>query len=106
VLKSQSMNTPNKGKVRYIVFKDTDTWYAVGLEFNIVESADDPRIALNNLFDAMQGYVESCSKVKGSRVSPLNQKTDIEYEKLWSIITSEKKLKSPFVVNTYGLTTV
>ena len=32
------MNTPQKGKVRYIVFKDGGTWYATALEFNIVES--------------------------------------------------------------------
>ena len=100
------MNTPQKGRVRYIVFKEGETWYASGLEFNIVESADDPRIALINLFDAMQGYVESCSKVRGSRVSPLNQKTDPEYEKLWSIVTSRKKVKSPFQISTFGITQV
>lgn len=100
------MNTPQKGKVRYIVFKDVDTWYAVGLEFNIVESGDGPRIALNNLFDAMQGYVESSHKVKGTRMSPLNQKSDIEYEKLWSRLTSSKKTKTPFLVDTWGFATV
>ena len=98
------MNTPQKGSVRYIVFKDGDTWYAAGLEFNIVESGDDPKIALLNLFEAMQGYVESCQKVKGSRVSPLNQKTDAEYEKLWAIATAPKKIPSPYQVNTYGIT--
>jgi len=100
------MNTPQKGSVRYIVFKDADTWYAVGLEFNIVESGDDPRIALNNLFDAMQGYVESCRKVKGIRVSPLNQKADPEYEKLWSTVNSEKKVRSPFQISTFGVARV
>ncbi len=100
------MNTPQKGSVRYIVFKDADTWYAVGLEFNIVESGDDPRIALINLFDAVAGYVESCKKIKGARVSPLNQKTDAEYENLWKILNSPKKIKSPFQVNTFGITKV
>ena len=100
------MNTPQKGHVRYIVFKENDTWYASALEFNIVESADDPKIALINLFDAIEGYVESCRKIKGVRVSPLNQKTDPEYEKLWSIITSPKKIKSPFQINTFGMTKV
>ena len=100
------MNTPQKGTVRYIVFKDQDTWYAAGLEFNIVESGDDPRIALLNLFDALEGYVESIRKVKGARVSPLNQKTDPEYEKLWSIVTAPKKIRSPFEINTYGITAV
>ena len=100
------MNTIQRGKVRYVVFKDGETWYAVGLEFNIVESADAPRIALNNLFDALQGYVESCRKIKGSRVSPLNQKVDEEYEKLWKNIHSKKPIKSPFQISTYGVTSV
>ena len=100
------MNTPQKGQVRYIVFKDAAVWYAVGLEFNIVESADDPRIALMNLFDAMQGYVESSKKIKGARVSPLNQRADEEYERLWSIVSAPKKIKSPFQISTYGVTTV
>ncbi len=100
------MNTPQKGQVRYIVFKDKDTWYAAGLEFNIVESGDDPRIALLNLFDALEGYVQSAQKVKGVRVSPLNQKADPEYEKLWNIVTAPKKVRSPFLISTYGVTTV
>lgn len=100
------MNTPQKGKVRYIVFKDGDTWYASALEFNIVESGDDPKIALINLFDAMEGYVESCRKVKGARISPLNQKPASEYEKLWAIANATKKIKSPFQINTYGVATV
>lgn len=100
------MNTPQKGQVRYVVFKDGKTWYAVGLEFNMVESADDPRIALNNLFDAMQGYVESLKKVKGARLSPLNQRTDKEYENLWSVVTAPKKIKSPYQISTYGVAKV
>lgn len=97
------MNTLQKGSVRYIVFRDKDTWYAVGLEFNIVESGDDPKIALVNLLEAIQGYVESCGKVKGARLHPLNQRTDPEYEKLWSSLNSEKRIKSPFKVNTFGV---
>ncbi|MHB8661041.1 MAG: hypothetical protein ACYC75_03900 [Minisyncoccota bacterium] len=100
------MNTTQKGQVRYIVFKDGTAWYAVGLEFNIVESADDPRIALINLFDAMQGYVESLKKIKGARISPLNQRTDDEYENLWSIVATPKKIKSPLQISTYGITTI
>lgn len=100
------MNTPQKGSVRYIVFKDGDTWYAAGLEFNIVESGSDPQIALLNLFDALTGYVESCRKIKGSRVFPLNQKTDPEYERLWEIATASKKIRSPYQINTFGITKV
>jgi len=100
------MNTPHKGKVRYIVFKDGDTWYASCLEFNITESGDDSRIALINLFDAMNGYVESVGKVKGSRYHALNQKSAEEYEKLWSIAIGEKKTRSPYVVDTFGFTAI
>jgi hypothetical protein len=77
------MNTTQKGSVRCIVFKDGDTWYAVALEFNIVESSDDPTVAYNNLQSAMQGYVESQRKIISSCIAPLNQKTDREYETLW-----------------------
>jgi len=102
------MNTLQKGRVRYIVFKDSDTWYAAGLEFNIVESGDDPRIALVNLLNAIQGYVESCRKIKGARVSPLNQKPDKEYSDLWQSINSKSKksIKSPFKVYTSGIMNV
>ena len=100
------MNSLQKGTVRYIVFKDNGTWYAAGLEFNIVESADDPRIALLNLFDALEGYVQSMQKVKGVRLSPLNQKADPDYEKLWSIVTAPRKIRSHFEISTYGVTAV
>lgn len=100
------MNTPQKGQVRYIVFKDSATWYAVALEFNIVESADDPRVALMNLFDAVSGYVESAKKIKGTRVAPLNQQVDREYENLWSIVSKPGKIKSPYQINTYGVTKI
>lgn len=97
------MNTLQKGQVRYIVFKDKDTWYAAGLEFNIVESGDDARIALLNLFDALEGYVESCRKIKGARVAPLNQTADLEYEQMWINITASKPIKSPLEINTFGV---
>ena len=100
------MNTPKKGKFRHIVFRDGDTWYAVALEFNIVESSDDPKLAFLNLLQAVEGYVKSAGKVKGSRLAPLNQKTDPEYELLWSKLTSAKPIKSPFEVNMFGFSKV
>lgn len=99
------MNTPQKGKFRHIVFKDGDTWYAVALEFNIVESSDDPKLAFLNLLQAVDGYIESCKKVKGSRMHPLNQNTDPEYESLWKILNSPKPIKSPFEINMFGVAT-
>lgn len=102
------MNTPQKGQFRHIVFKDGDTWYAVALEFNIVESADDPKLAFFNLLQAVSGYIDSCKKLKGARYAPLNQKTDSEYEKMWSILNSNKNvgIKSPFQINMFGVSKI
>jgi hypothetical protein len=93
------MNTNQKGKVRYMVFKEKAIWYAVALEFNLVVTGDDDTVALINLFDAMKGYVEAVNKIKGVRVSPLNQEADEEYEKMWQTLNSPKTkgIKSPFI---------
>lgn len=77
-------NTLKKGSVRYIVFCEDEVWYAVGLEFNIVESGDTPQEALLLLFDALAGYVDSAKKIK-ARPNILNQKTDPEYEAMWKV---------------------
>ncbi|HEX9721712.1 MAG TPA: hypothetical protein VGA53_00420 [Candidatus Paceibacterota bacterium] len=82
-------NTLQKGSVRYIVFREKDTWYAVGLEFNIVEAGETPREALLLLFEAIQGYVESARKIK-ARPGILNQKTDKEHESLWDMLEDRK----------------
>ena len=100
------MNTPYKGKFRYIVFKDGKTWFAVALEFNIVESGDDPKVAFFNLLEATTGYIESAKKIKGSRYQFLNQEADPEYERLWKIIHSPKPVKSPYQINMYGFANV
>ena len=96
------MNTAQKGSVRYIVFKEKDTWYAVGLEFNIVESGDDPQIAMFELFEAITGYVEAFKKIKGARPNVLNQEPDKEYEDMWNKLTSNAPIKSPYSVYTFG----
>lgn len=100
------MNTSDKGTFRHIVFKDGDTWYAVALEFNIVESSDDPKLAYFNLLQAVSGYVQSAKKIKGSRFQSLNQISDPQYEKLWSNLHSLKPIKSPYVVDMYGVSRV
>lgn len=97
------MNTSTKGTFRHIVFKDGDTWYAVALEFNIVESSDDPKLAFFNLLQAVDGYIQSAKKIKGSRFQSLNQTTDPEYEKLWSTLHSPKPVKSPYQISMYGV---
>lgn len=95
-------NTAQKGSVRYIVFREKDTWYAVGLEFNIVEYAEDPQIALFRLFEAMKGYIESFRMVKGARPYTLNQKPDKEYEDLWNKLRAGRPVKSPYQIDSFG----
>ena len=83
-------NTLQKGSVRYVVFKEDNVWYAVGLEFNIVESGDTPQEAILLLSEALSGYVESAKKIK-SRPSILNQTTNREYETMWQNSQRDKK---------------
>lgn len=85
-------NTLQKGSVRYIVFKEKRQWYAVALEFNIVEAGDDPREVLLALFEAIQGYVKSAGKIN-ARPHILNQNADIEYESLWAALQGKKQRK-------------
>ncbi len=101
------MNTPKQGRFRHIVFKDGDTWYAVALEFNIVESGDSPVLAYANLLEAAAGYIESVKKIRGLRnYDVLNQKSDREYETLWTNLQSSKPIKSPFQVSSFGYSNV
>ncbi len=102
-------NTLQKGSVRYIVFKEKeqDTWYAAGLEFNIVESGTTPEEALLLLFEALQGYVETAKKIK-MRPYVLNQKVDSEYEKLWKDLHTTKRsisstIKEVFTIGQFAL---
>ena len=83
-------NTLQKGSVRYIVFKENNVWYAVGLEFNIVESGDTPQEAILLLSEALSGYVESAKKIK-SRPNILNQTTDRVYETMWQNSQKDKE---------------
>lgn len=95
-------NTAQRGSVRYIVFKEKGIWYAVGLEFNIVESGEDPQVVLLSLFEAISGYVEAFRKIKGARPHALNQKTEREYEQLWTKLKAKTLIKSPYSVYTFG----
>ncbi len=78
------MNTPHQVAIRYIVFREEKEWYAVALELNIVESADDPQTALAQLFEATAGYIESYKKMKNPDIGLLNQESDEEYEHIWN----------------------
>lgn len=99
-------NSVQRGSVRYIVFKESDTWYAAALEFNLVEEADTPDAALFYLFEAIRGYVNSARKAKGRMDFVLNQKPDQEYKNLWKKAESAKKgqlIKSPYTIYTSGI---
>jgi len=100
------MNTAKKGKVRYIVFKEGDTWFGVALEFNIVVDGDSADVVNFNLQEAIRGYVESMRKIKGPRSAPLNQKPDVEYLNLWNKLAADKPVPSPIQVQNYGFARV
>ncbi len=86
-------NTTKSGSVRYIIFKEDDTWYGVALEFNIVEEGDNPLEVMASLFQAIQGYVETAKKIK-MRPMPLNQIPDKEYQILWDKLEKNKLEKN------------
>jgi predicted RNase H-like HicB family nuclease len=94
-------NTLKSGTVRHIIFKEDDTWYGVALEFNIVEEGNSPKEVFNQLFEAIQGYVETAQKLK-IRPMPLNQKPDKEYQELWNKLERAEKEKSPAPKNVYN----
>jgi predicted RNase H-like HicB family nuclease len=101
----KKLNTLEKGAVRYIVFREEGDWYGVALEFNIVESGDDPREVVNLLFEAIEGYVESARKVK-ARPAILNQPAEAEYELLWKQLHDRPSPRASTIpvqsVYTYG----
>jgi len=75
-------NSLKKGVVRFIIFKENDTWYGVALEFNLVEEGNDPQLVMFSLFEAIRGYVKTAQIYK-LRPMTLNQNPDKEYEEMW-----------------------
>jgi len=90
-----SKNTTEKGHVRCIIFREGDTWYGIGLEFNIVVSADSKMNAFVELDSAMKDYVDT-TRIHRIRNSVLNQDAASEYSQLWKDLNSGKtpQLKS------------
>src|SRR5882672_8879051 len=86
----QRRNTLDLGSVRYIVFKENDTWYGVALEFNLVVEGDDQQTVFFDLQNAIRGYLAAARKSK-LRTKVLNQKSDREYEALWDILESVRE---------------
>lgn len=98
-------NTLQKGSVRYVVFKEKDTFFGVALEFNVVVEAASQIEAIVLLNEAVQGYLESARKFK-LRPQVLNQIVDSEYEKMWQETQREgvskratRSTKSPYVLS-------
>jgi len=88
---------------RYIVFRDRGTWYAVALEFNIIESSDNPKLAFFSLLQAVEGYIKSVKKIKEPGFQLLNQVADLNYKKMWENLHSYKYIRSPYKINMYGV---
>lgn len=94
-------NTLQKGSVRFMIFKEGTEWVGVALDFNIVETGDDPREVLFSLEEAIRGYLFSARKIK-ARPGILNQKSEKEYEDLWKILKNNKPIPSPYKIHSFG----
>lgn len=95
------LNTTHSGSVRNVIFEENGEWFAVALEFNIVETGDSPQEVMMLLDSAIKGYVEGAQK-SGLSIGVLNQAVDPEYESLWREViagadTQEKKVYSTTV---------
>jgi hypothetical protein len=95
-------NTPNKGFVRTIIFKEKKDWIGVALEFNIVVVASSEMEAKFELTEAITGYLETARMIKGSRYEFLNQTPLAEYQKLWDRLEQNKSIPSPYQVTYFG----
>ncbi len=102
--RTMKRNTIYNGSVRYVIFREGATWYGAALEFNIVESGDDPREVLLLLLEAIGGYVAAARAAK-ARPGVLNQTPTAEYETLWQIGQGIKKrpVRSPIRIYTAGV---
>lgn len=87
-------NTLKNGSVRFLIFRDKESYFGVALEFNVMVEASSPQEAFIFLNEATTGYLEAARKVK-LRPSILNQKTDPEYEKMWQEY-QDRKLKEKY----------
>lgn len=86
------LNTHKSGSLRSLIFKEKNEWFAVALEFNIVETGDSPEEVTLLLDEAVKGYIEAAKKNRLS-VGVLNQKTAPEYEAMWSMVNLKEQTK-------------
>ena len=87
-------NTLKKGSVRFLIFRDKESYFGIALEFNVMVEASSPQEAFIFLNEATKGYIEAARKIK-IRPMVLNQKTDAEYEKMWQEYHN-RKLKEKY----------
>ena len=80
--------------MRFLIFRDGESYFGVALEFNVIVEAASPEEAFLFLNEASFGYLEAARKVK-LRPRVLNQKTDPEYEKMWQEYQG-RKLKEKY----------
>jgi|GEM_PF-1771365 len=104
-------NTPTKGKVRLIIFRDNseekNAWYGTALDFNIVVSSNTKEKAHRLLIEAIEGYVHVANNIKGlNDFSTLNQKPEKIYLDLWKSLIEDKEITSPYHVEFFGLQTI
>lgn len=91
--------------MRYVVFKEKDTFFGVALEFNVIVEAATQIEAIVLLNEAVQGYLESARKFK-LRPHVLNQVVDPEYEQMWQGVQENgikrfpaRATRSPYVLS-------
>jgi len=99
-------NTLQKGRVRFVIFRESADWYAAVLEFNIIESGTTPREAYLLATEAAAGYLASARKIK-ARPHILNQKPNKEYEAMWRAFhesnPNKKTLKDIFSAGEFSV---
>lgn len=92
-------NTFNKGQVKVLVYqeKESGTWYASALEFNLTVDSDDKSVALFELHNAITSYIESAEEIGDVRL--LNQDPDPELLQLWNsrISNTPEPIESPYI---------
>jgi hypothetical protein len=99
------VNTPTQAAVRFLVFKEEGSWYAVALELGIVVDDDSPDAAFSSLLDAIRGVIslESDPKYQGSTF--YRPEIDPEYERMWQEHQERgaNPIQSPYQISMSGI---
>ena len=97
-------NTPTHTAIRYIVFKEEGTWYAVALDLGIVFDGETPDGTLINLFKAIDDLIELQSEPQFEGKSFHVPEIDPEYEAMWNqAVAGDRLIESPYQIYTTGL---